>query len=150
MGHSIVVKVGGRFHKVDHCHRATSKPEKLGAEPTSRLHYQAEADSAIFKRFESQTPRESNGRVSFGFSIIKYEFLILEKKKKNLILNVEFNRVASAPGKVLLTGGYLILDRPNAGLVLSTNARFFAIVKPLYDQLKPDSWAWVRPFLFLN
>ncbi|PRQ18992.1 putative phosphomevalonate kinase [Rosa chinensis] len=50
--------------------------------------------------------------------------------------------VASAPGKVLLTGGYLILDRPNAGLVLSTNARFFAIVKPLYDHLKPDSWAW--------
>ncbi|KAB2612509.1 phosphomevalonate kinase-like [Pyrus ussuriensis x Pyrus communis] len=50
--------------------------------------------------------------------------------------------VASAPGKVLLTGGYLILERPNAGLVLSTNARFFAIVKPLYQPLKPDSWAW--------
>ncbi|GMN73724.1 hypothetical protein TIFTF001_055374 [Ficus carica] len=51
-------------------------------------------------------------------------------------------RVASAPGKVLMTGGYLILERPNAGLVLSTNARFYAIVKPLYDHLKPDSWAW--------
>ncbi|KAM7257708.1 hypothetical protein ACFE04_013449 [Oxalis oulophora] len=50
--------------------------------------------------------------------------------------------VASAPGKVLITGGYLILERPNAGIVLSTNARFFAIVKPLYDQIKPDSWAW--------
>nr|XP_023913649.1 phosphomevalonate kinase, peroxisomal [Quercus suber] len=50
--------------------------------------------------------------------------------------------VASAPGKVLMTGGYLILERPNAGLVLSTNARFFAIVKPLYDEIKPDSWAW--------
>ncbi|KAL1834734.1 hypothetical protein ACET3Z_004385 [Daucus carota] len=50
--------------------------------------------------------------------------------------------VASAPGKVLMTGGYLILERPNAGLVLSTNARFYAIVKPLYDELKPDSWAW--------
>ncbi|XP_048319868.2 phosphomevalonate kinase, peroxisomal isoform X2 [Ziziphus jujuba] len=50
--------------------------------------------------------------------------------------------VASAPGKVLMTGGYLILERPNAGLVLSTNARFYAIVKPLYDDIKPDSWAW--------
>ncbi|XP_031391709.1 phosphomevalonate kinase, peroxisomal [Punica granatum] len=50
--------------------------------------------------------------------------------------------VASAPGKVLITGGYLVLDRPNAGLVLSTNARFYAIVKPLYDEIKPDSWAW--------
>ncbi|XP_050237855.1 phosphomevalonate kinase, peroxisomal [Mercurialis annua] len=50
--------------------------------------------------------------------------------------------VASAPGKVLITGGYLILERPNAGIVLSTNARFYAIVKPLTDELKPDSWAW--------
>ncbi|KAJ9172111.1 hypothetical protein P3X46_015390 [Hevea brasiliensis] len=50
--------------------------------------------------------------------------------------------VASAPGKVLMTGGYLILERPNAGIVLSTNARFYAIVKPIYDEIKPDSWAW--------
>nr|QBZ39493.1 phosphomevalonate kinase [Santalum album] len=50
--------------------------------------------------------------------------------------------VASAPGKVLMTGGYLILERPNAGIVLSTNARFFAIVKPIHDDVKPDSWAW--------
>ncbi|KAI3703544.1 hypothetical protein L1987_73697 [Smallanthus sonchifolius] len=50
--------------------------------------------------------------------------------------------IASAPGKVLITGGYLILERPNAGLVLSTNAQFHAIVKPLYDELRPDSWAW--------
>ncbi|GKU95847.1 hypothetical protein SLEP1_g9155 [Rubroshorea leprosula] len=50
--------------------------------------------------------------------------------------------IASAPGKVLLTGGYLILDRPNAGLVLSTTARFYAILKPLYEELKPESWAW--------
>ncbi|EEF42261.1 ATP binding protein, putative [Ricinus communis] len=50
--------------------------------------------------------------------------------------------VASAPGKVLMTGGYLILERPNAGIVLSTNARFYAIVKPLYDEIKPDSWSW--------
>uniref|UniRef100_A0A0A0LJZ3 phosphomevalonate kinase n=1 Tax=Cucumis sativus TaxID=3659 RepID=A0A0A0LJZ3_CUCSA len=50
--------------------------------------------------------------------------------------------VASAPGKVLMTGGYLVLEKPNAGLVLSTNARFYAIVKPIYEEIKPDSWAW--------
>ncbi|KAH1112903.1 hypothetical protein GLYMA_04G237000v4 [Glycine max] len=50
--------------------------------------------------------------------------------------------VSSAPGKVLMTGGYLILERPNAGLVLSTNARFYAIVKPIHHEIKPDSWAW--------
>eukprot|EP00262_Sarcandra_glabra_P007982 TRINITY_DN21150_c0_g1_i1.p1 TRINITY_DN21150_c0_g1~~TRINITY_DN21150_c0_g1_i1.p1 ORF type:complete len:514 (+),score=106.52 TRINITY_DN21150_c0_g1_i1:156-1697(+) len=50
--------------------------------------------------------------------------------------------VVSAPGKVLITGGYLILERPNAGIVLSTTARFYAIVKPLDEDIKPDSWAW--------
>ncbi|XP_062073459.1 phosphomevalonate kinase, peroxisomal isoform X3 [Humulus lupulus] len=50
--------------------------------------------------------------------------------------------VVSAPGKVLMTGGYLILERPNPGLVLSTSARFYAIVKPLLEEIKPDSWAW--------
>ncbi|KAL0304911.1 UNVERIFIED_CONTAM: Phosphomevalonate kinase, peroxisomal [Sesamum angustifolium] len=53
-------------------------------------------------------------------------------------------QVASAPGKVLMTGGYLILERPNAGIVLSTNARFYAIVKPLYEETKPESWAWIE------
>jgi hypothetical protein len=51
--------------------------------------------------------------------------------------------VASAPGKVLIAGGYLVLERPNAGLVLSTTARFYAVVRPLRDGVAPDSWAWV-------
>uniref|UniRef100_A0A0E0KBE0 phosphomevalonate kinase n=1 Tax=Oryza punctata TaxID=4537 RepID=A0A0E0KBE0_ORYPU len=51
-------------------------------------------------------------------------------------------KVASAPGKVLVAGGYLVLERPNAGLVLSTSARFYAIVRPLRDELSHDSWAW--------
>lgn len=32
----------------------------------------------------------------------------------------------SAPGKALLVGGYLVLERPNAGLVLTTTSRFFS------------------------
>ncbi|GMH22583.1 hypothetical protein Nepgr_024426 [Nepenthes gracilis] len=50
--------------------------------------------------------------------------------------------VSSAPGKVLMTGGYLILERPNSGLVLSTNARFYAIVKPFHQDVTLDTWAW--------
>ncbi|KAI4370777.1 hypothetical protein MLD38_019087 [Melastoma candidum] len=50
--------------------------------------------------------------------------------------------VVSAPGKVLMTGGYLVLERPNAGIALSTTARFYAIIRPLYEEIKPDSWAW--------
>lgn len=41
------------------------------------------------------------------------------------------------------------MERPNAGLVLSTNARFYAIVKPIYEEIKPDSWAWVRGSLII-
>ncbi|KQK22532.1 phosphomevalonate kinase, peroxisomal [Brachypodium distachyon] len=50
--------------------------------------------------------------------------------------------VASAPGKVLVAGGYLVLERPNPGLVLSTTARFYAIIRPIHDELSPNSWAW--------
>ena len=37
----------------------------------------------------------------------------------------------SAPGKVLLAGGYLILDRPHSGTVLALDARFFSGVELL-------------------
>ena len=53
---------------------------------------------------------------------------------------------------MLLTGGYLVLERPNAGIVLSTTARFYAIVRPIYDEITPESWAWVSilpQFFFL-
>jgi hypothetical protein len=49
-----------------------------------------------------------------------------------------------------MTGGYLVLERPNAGLVLSTNARFYAIVKPVYPETKPDSWSWVCSLFFYS
>lgn len=34
----------------------------------------------------------------------------------------------SAPGKVLLVGGYLVLDEQYSGLVLSSTARFYSQV----------------------
>eukprot|EP01119_Soliformovum_irregulare_P007207 TRINITY_DN195_c1_g1_i1.p1 TRINITY_DN195_c1_g1~~TRINITY_DN195_c1_g1_i1.p1 ORF type:complete len:525 (-),score=77.57 TRINITY_DN195_c1_g1_i1:66-1640(-) len=37
----------------------------------------------------------------------------------------------SSPGKVLMTGGYMVLDRPNTGLVLTVNARMYCSVVPL-------------------
>ncbi|CAJ1960136.1 unnamed protein product [Cylindrotheca closterium] len=36
---------------------------------------------------------------------------------------------ASAPGKALLVGGYLVLERRNAGLVIATDKRFYATVR---------------------
>ncbi|XP_024526366.1 phosphomevalonate kinase, peroxisomal [Selaginella moellendorffii] len=50
--------------------------------------------------------------------------------------------IVSAPGKVLIAGGYLVLERPNPGLVLSTSARFYATVKPLHSISDGASKFW--------
>jgi phosphomevalonate kinase len=42
--------------------------------------------------------------------------------------------VISAPGKVLITGGYLVLDPAYRGLVLGTNARFYAAIQTTKQQ----------------
>ena len=65
----------------------------------------------------------------------------------SLTLGCNACRVVSAPGKVLITGAYLVLEKPHAGLVLSTSARFYAIVKPIHAAPAPDSWSWVHPLL---
>ncbi|GAA6060373.1 hypothetical protein JCM10212_004557 [Sporobolomyces blumeae] len=39
--------------------------------------------------------------------------------------------VVSCPGKVLLAGGYLVLDRAHQGFVISTPSRFYTVVQPL-------------------
>ena len=43
--------------------------------------------------------------------------------------------VVSAPGKVLLAGGYLVLDRAHTGLVFGLDARIYAHVAPLSGSL---------------
>jgi phosphomevalonate kinase len=37
--------------------------------------------------------------------------------------------VVSAPGKVLIAGGYLVLDPAYSGVVVSTSSRFYAVVQ---------------------
>lgn len=38
--------------------------------------------------------------------------------------------IASAPGKVLIAGGYLVLEQAFTGLVVGASARFYTVVKP--------------------
>ncbi|GAM21348.1 hypothetical protein SAMD00019534_045230, partial [Acytostelium subglobosum LB1] len=38
----------------------------------------------------------------------------------------------SAPGKVLITGGYLVLDREYDGTVFTINSRFYTTIKPIH------------------
>ncbi|QRW08388.1 phosphomevalonate kinase-like protein [Ceratobasidium sp. AG-Ba] len=44
--------------------------------------------------------------------------------------------LVSAPGKVLIAGGYLVLDPKYSGLVVSTSSRFYTAIKPAST---PDS-----------
>lgn len=37
--------------------------------------------------------------------------------------------VVSAPGKVLIAGGYLVLDQKFTGLVISASSRFYAVIQ---------------------
>uniref|UniRef100_A0AAV1T3S7 phosphomevalonate kinase n=1 Tax=Peronospora matthiolae TaxID=2874970 RepID=A0AAV1T3S7_9STRA len=46
----------------------------------------------------------------------------------------------SAPGKVLLAGGYLVLHEQYTGIVLSTTARFYAQVNS--QVIEPDTTVW--------
>lgn len=45
----------------------------------------------------------------------------------------------SAPGKVLLSGGYLVLDRNYTGTVFALDARIHVIVQQLRKSHKPDA-----------
>lgn len=38
--------------------------------------------------------------------------------------------VVSSPGKVLVAGGYLVLDPAYSGIVVSTSSRFYTIIQP--------------------
>lgn len=49
---------------------------------------------------------------------------------------VSYLRTVSAPGKVLVAGGYLVLDRPNVGVVLAATARFYTSVKWTDEQVR--------------
>jgi phosphomevalonate kinase len=43
----------------------------------------------------------------------------------------------SASGKVLLAGGYLVLDPEYSGVVVSTSSRFYTVINPL-DKASPQ------------
>ncbi|CAM9649663.1 unnamed protein product, partial [Choristocarpus tenellus] len=52
-----------------------------------------------------------------------------KKKRSSFNLNRSGIITVSAPGKVLIAGGYLVLERPNVGVVLASTARFYTSIK---------------------
>jgi len=66
-------------------------------------------------------------------SPVKNEAVV--KLKPNL-----FDCTVSAPGKVLIAGGYLVLVKPNIGIVISATPRFYSTVKSLPRIDKPKGF----------
>ena len=54
-----------------------------------------------------------------------------EPRKRRCLVSLDriLTLSSSAPGKVLVLGGYTILKKPNPGLVLTTSSRFFVRVR---------------------
>jgi len=44
--------------------------------------------------------------------------------------------VVSSPGKVLIAGGYLVLDQKFTGLVISASSRFYAVIHIASNRVK--------------
>lgn len=58
--------------------------------------------------------------------------------------------VVSAPGKVLVAGGYLVLDPAYSGLVVSTSSRFYTVIGPDAPDLSSPIPILVRSPQFLD
>lgn len=58
--------------------------------------------------------------------------------------------VVSAPGKVLLAGGYLVLDPTYSGVVVSTSSRFYTVVTQEHDRGNAPIQIRVRSPQFVN
>ncbi|KAI9066605.1 Phosphomevalonate kinase [Trametes sanguinea] len=52
--------------------------------------------------------------------------------------------VTSSPGKVLLAGGYLVLDHAYSGLVVSTSSRFYSVVRTIASNTPSDGPIQIR------
>ncbi|GJJ06064.1 hypothetical protein Clacol_000252 [Clathrus columnatus] len=58
--------------------------------------------------------------------------------------------VVSAPGKVLIAGGYLVLDRKYSGVVVSTSSRFYTIIRDSISSDQPSHNIHVRSPQFIQ
>ena len=81
----------------------------------------------------------SNENLSLGLftlsisAIVIYKNIIIynSKMKDNKQVQYSNKKVSciSAPGKVLIAGGYVVLEHPNLAITLSTSSRFYTIIK---------------------
>ena len=58
--------------------------------------------------------------------------------------------VVSSPGKVLLAGGYLVLDPAYSGVVVSTSSRFYTVIHSISEHASGPIQIRVRSPQFLD
>lgn len=83
----------------------------------------------------------SNDNVSLGLFALSISAIIIYKNIIIILNNNNNNKVdkqqhinskvscISAPGKLLIAGGYVVLEHPNLAITISTSSRFYTIIK---------------------
>lgn len=84
----------------------------------------------------NQTIRD--GLPLFLTSILSTLYIQKKNNKKNddsldFVKNLKREVCISCPGKVLIAGGYLVLERPNVGVTVAGTSRFYSTVKFIED-----------------
>ncbi|KAF9433014.1 phosphomevalonate kinase [Entomortierella beljakovae] len=110
---------------------AVSSEEPTDVSPTAP----SEASSEMPPRAKRTATNASNtvlGGYSAGAPLDKTTPLLHSNlfTAPPLLFLQKINRIISAPGKVLVAGGYLVLERAFSGLVLATDARFYTLIRP--------------------
>lgn len=77
------------------------------------------------------------GDVGFFTSVMKIEMITVHYLFEKVFRCAACCRTCSAPGKVLIVGGYAVLEHPNPGLVLAVSARFYSSYVSLLCVFRP-------------
>jgi len=75
--------------------------------------------------------------VLFSFFVRKRQVKCIKKVQSFSTFKLK-NCSVSAPGKALIAGGYLVMQHPNVGIVISASSRFFTTVHILPRRVKSN------------
>lgn len=75
----------------------------------------------------------SNEKISLGLFALSISAIVIynnyyKRKDNKQNINKKISCI-SAPGKVLIAGGYVVLEHPNLAITISTSSRFYTIIK---------------------
>ena len=87
----------------------------------------------IFSKLPSRKTRRHRGCADFGWEQFVVDRCMLSHSRSHLTLYGARRTAVSCPGKVLIAGGYLVLDPAYTGAVVATSSRFYTVVEDVID-----------------